>query len=147
MAKPQSKQPTVTVQVSRQFKAPVERVFDAWLEPEQAEQFLFKTATGEMTKVEIDARRGGFFTITEKRDDEDVEHVGKYVVLDRPRRLVFTFGVPKYTSEITRVEIKIAAQKNGCDLTLIHEGVWADYEDKTKEGWGKILGGLAEVVE
>jgi uncharacterized protein YndB with AHSA1/START domain len=84
-----------TIVITRRFDFPMERVFDAWIDPAKASKFLFATPTGKMVRVEIDARVGGSFHIT-RRDGEDVEHVGTYLEIDRPRRLVFTFGVPKF---------------------------------------------------
>src|SRR5580692_9653497 len=91
--------------ITRQLDFPVERVFDAWLDPAQVCKFLFATPTGTMVRADIDARVGGNFNLTDRRDGEDVEHVGTYQEIDRPRRLAFTFGVPKYSSLMTRVTI------------------------------------------
>ncbi|MEZ0224328.1 MAG: SRPBCC domain-containing protein [Alphaproteobacteria bacterium] len=138
------KQPNVTVSVSRHFDQPAEKVFDAWLDPKTAGKWLFSTPTGKMVKVEIEARPGGHFTFTDRRDGEDIEHTGQYEVINCPRQIVFTFGVPKFTGkEVTRVLLDFVPAGKGCDLTLTHEGVWADYAERTKEGWGKILAGLA----
>jgi uncharacterized protein YndB with AHSA1/START domain len=101
-----------TVIITRRFDFSIERVFDAWLDPARASKFLFTTPTGKMVRVEIDARVGGSFNIT-RRDGEDVEHVGTYLEIDRPRRLVFTFGVPKFSAQMTRVSIDLKAPTNG----------------------------------
>lgn len=71
-----------------------------------------------------------------------MEHVGEYLELDRPRRIVFTFGVPKYAGAMTRVSIDIVAAGSGCDLSLLHEGVLPPWAEATEQGWGSILGHL-----
>jgi uncharacterized protein YndB with AHSA1/START domain len=136
----------VTVRVTRRFTASPERVFDAWLDPARAGQFLFATPTGKMVRAEVDPRVGGRFTFTDRRDGEDVDHTGEYLEIDRPRRLVFTFAVPKYSSVVTRVAIDIVPAGMGCELTLTHEGVLPEYEQRTESGWGKILDGLATAI-
>jgi uncharacterized protein YndB with AHSA1/START domain len=136
----------VTLQVSHRFTAAPERVFDAWLDPDTAGKWLFATATGQMVRVDIDPRVGGKFVFVDRRDGEDVEHTGEYLEIDRPRRLVFTFGVPKYSPVMTRVTIDIAPTATGCDLTLTHDGVLPEWASQTKEGWGKILEQLARTT-
>jgi uncharacterized protein YndB with AHSA1/START domain len=131
-----------TICISRRFDFPIERVFDAWLDPARASKFLFATPTGKMVRVEIDARVGGTFNFT-RRDGEDVEHVGTYLEIDRPRRLVFTFGVPKLSAQMTRVSIDLKPLPAGCELTLTHEGVLPEWLDRSREGWSKIVEGLA----
>src|SRR5271155_3338642 len=135
----------VTLRLSHRFAAKPERVFDAWLDPKTAGKWLFATPTGVMTRVEIDPRVGGKFTIV-RRDGEEIEHVGEYLEIDRPRRLVFTFGVPKFSSEMTRVAIEIVGSGEGCELTLTNEGVLPDYGERTKEGWTMILGNLEKSI-
>ena len=132
-----------TVQVTRRFSASAERVFDAWLDPSTAGKWLFATPTGKMVKVKIDARVGGSYLIVEQRDGVDVEHVGEYLEIDRPRRLVFTLKVPKYSQENTKLTIEIRALDSGCELTLTHEGVLPDYIASTTSGWNIILDHLA----
>lgn len=134
---------TNLVQVRRRFDASAERVFDAWLDAKRAAKFLFATPTGEMVRSEIDARVGGHFCFVDRRDGVDVEHVGKYLEIDRPRRLVFEFGVPQYAAEFTRVSIDIVPTGNGCELTLTHEGVLSDFVERTRQGWTGILEALA----
>ena len=140
-----STQTTATVRVKHRFTASAERVFDAWLDPAKARRFLFATPTGQMVRAEIDPRVGGQFTFTDRRDGEDVDHTGEYLEIERPRRLVFTFMVPKYSSVVTRVTIDIVPLESGCELTLTHEGVLKEYEEGSKEGWSRILAALATI--
>jgi uncharacterized protein YndB with AHSA1/START domain len=135
-------EPHVEVRVIHRFRTSRERVFDAWLDPEKAGKWLFATASGQMVRVEIDARIGGSFVFVDRRDGEDIEHVGKYLEIDRPRHLAFTFSVPKYSKESTRVTIDIVQLEVGCELTLLHENVLQDYSSRTEAGWTNILGRL-----
>jgi uncharacterized protein YndB with AHSA1/START domain len=137
---------SVTVHVTHRFTASPERIFDAWLNPQTAGKWLFATPSGQMVRAEIDARVGGSFIFVDRREGEDVEHTGEYLEIDRPRRLVFTFTVPKFSSVSTRVIIEIAPSGNGCELTLTHEGVLPDYASSTKDGWTDILNGLASTL-
>jgi uncharacterized protein YndB with AHSA1/START domain len=130
-----------TVLVTHRFSASAERVFDAWLDPAKAGRFLFATPQGRMVRAEIDARVGGSFVFTDRRDGEDIEHKGRYLKIDRPRRLAFAFAVaaPKFSAETTRVTIEITPLAGGCELSLTHEGVLPDYAERTQSGWRMIL--------
>jgi len=137
---------TVTVKVIRRFKASPERVFDAWLDPVKARQFLFATPGGEIVHADIDARPGGGFLIVDRRDGEDVEHRGEYLQIDRPHLLVFDFSVPKYSKDKSRVSIGIRPMDGGCELTLTHEGVLVEYEKPAQDGWNSIFDALAKAT-
>jgi len=132
---------TITINVVRSFEASPEEVFDAFTDPEIARQWLFAHPEEETVKAEIDARVGGRFTIT-RRGEADTEHTGEFLELDRPRKLVFTFAVPRYSPAETRITIEIVPQGAGCELTLFHEGVPPEWADATKGGWNSMLGGL-----
>ena len=136
----------MTLRVSRVLPHLAEQVFDAWLDPDKAGKFLFATPTGTMVKAEIDPRVGGGFTITDRRDGVDVVHLGTYVEISRPWRLVFDFNVDG--SESSRVTIEIITLDSGCELTLTHQlsSKWKEYTDRMTNGWTMILKGLARSV-
>ena len=136
---------TATVQVSRRIAASPERVHDAWLDPEHAGRWLFRTPDGSLERCEIDARVGGRFRIDERRGGDVAEHHGEYVELDRPRRIAFDFWT-SFSAERTRVTVAIEAEGDGARLTLTHAGVWPDWRDKTRQGWTMILDGLAKAL-
>ena len=113
-----------------------------------ARHFLFATATGEMIEAEIDPRVGGEYAFTERRPDMgEVRHVGEYREIDRPSRLVFTFGVPQFDPRMTTVTIEIRPLPGGCELTLTNEGVPEEHMEGARDGWTHILKGLLPAHE
>lgn len=148
-------QPPVKVQVTHRFDASPERVFDAFLDPEKAGQFLFATATGKVIRCEIDSRVGGSFVIVDRRPEGDAAHYGTYLKIDRPRWLVFKFsvasgdtGAAKVDFDSDLVTIEIVPLKSGCEVTLTHEmkAEFAEHKRRAEEGWTGILEGLAAVL-
>lgn len=143
--------PTATMlQVKRRFAVPPGRVFDAWLDPDIARQWLFRTETDEIMRAEIDARVGGGFTFVNGRGDEEIVHVGEYLVIDRPNRLVFTFAVPQFSPEYDRVTIEISRRDDGCELTLTNEmapAIAEEWGEQTREGWTQMLARLGAQLE
>lgn len=132
------------VRVERRFGAPCERVFDAWLDADTAGNWLFATPEGEMVRVDIDARAGGRYEIVERRNGEDVLHTGTYEEIERPRRLVFTLQVPKYSDDSSRVAVDFApAPDGGCTLVLDAGEAPAEDAAKYVRGWSMVLDGLA----
>lgn len=139
----------VILSVTRDFAAPPARVFDAWLNPEDARRFLFATEGGEMLTCEIDARVGGRALIVERRPSGNARHRMQFEVIEQPTRLVFLFAAdPAEQGQWTRVSIEITPSASGCTLTLTHEmdPAWAAYEEQTRHGWTTILGNLARAI-
>lgn len=136
--------------VKREYAFSAERVFDAWLNPEITRRWLFTTDESEVVEINIDARVGGKFEIVDRRDTPefkgDIRHIGEYLEIDRPRRLVFTFGVPQFDPAMSRVEIDIVAKGSGCELTLTHNGVPAEWQKQTTQGWAMLLGNLEREI-
>lgn len=139
---------SLTLQVSREIAAPAENVYDAWLDPKRAGQFLFATTNGQMVRAEIDPRVGGKFLFTDRREGEDIDHAGIYLELVRPTRIVFTFGVPKFSPNEDRITIDIVPRGSRCTITLTHElkPDMAHMKDRSQQGWAKILENMSQVV-
>lgn len=142
---------SVVIRVTHRYSAPAERVFDAWLTPGQASRFLFRTRTGNVMQCEITPEVGGGFTVTDRRPaadgDEsvfDVVHLGKYVEITRPRRLVFDLTVLTYSDETTRVTVDVVPLgPQASELVLTHDLGANEHarmlEEPTRKGWVNML--------
>jgi uncharacterized protein YndB with AHSA1/START domain len=140
-------QETIRLRVERRIAAPPDQVFDAWLDPRAVGGWLFATPDGVMERIEIEPRVGGRFMIAERRGAELAEHFGEYVEIDRPRRLVFTFGTDR-DEPPSRVSLTFEPDGEGTCLALVHEmnAKWADYTERVRQGWTMILDGLARTL-
>jgi len=138
----------LNLSVTRQFTASAERVFDAFLDPAKAGKFMFATATGQMVRVQIDPRVGGSYAFVDRRDGEDVEHVGEYLEIQRPRRLVFTLRVEKYSNDTSTITIDITPRGSGCELRLtqVVTKQYAEHLQRIEAGWAMILDHAATVI-
>jgi uncharacterized protein YndB with AHSA1/START domain len=136
----------MAIRLTRRFRASPQRVFDAWLDPGVAGQWLFATALRPMTKVAIDARVGGAFRLEDRRGGEIVAHDGRYIEIVPHRRLVFELLAGRHPRLPTRVVVEISPLKRGCELRLSHEHVPGDRAHDTEARWSGMLYGLGEML-
>src|SRR5258708_31749512 len=132
----------VIVTVTQRFSAPAERVFDAWLDTALIGRWMFGPALRdeEVLRIATDPHVGGAFSFLVGRQGQEIDHVGKYLEIDRPRRLVFTWAIAPASIEpdvASRVIVAITPVGSGCELVLTHEmqPEWADYAGLVTEGW------------
>lgn len=138
----------IEVKVAHQFSASAEQVFDAWLQPDSARQWMIASLKsmgleGDVRRVEIDARVQGKFTFSDMRDGNEAVHWGYYHEISRPHRLVFTW----FTSEeeeqenASLVTLVITPLEQGCRATITHsmDARYEEYIPQTENGWGTLL--------
>ena len=135
------------LRIVRILPASAAEVFDAWLNPESLAVWM---APGSVARsvVEVDARVGGRFRIVMRGPDCDHEHVGQYLVLERPRRLVFTWISEATFGQTTTVTLEIVRRgPEESELTLTHEGLPDEpAETKHRSGWGQIVDKLGAAL-
>jgi uncharacterized protein YndB with AHSA1/START domain len=143
-------EPAFTIRVARRFDAPAERVFDAWLAPAMIGRFMFGPALRdeEVLRIEVDARVGGAFSFLVRRQGQEIDHVGHYLEIDRPRRLAFTWGIAGESERQSRVDIEITPLAPGCELVLVHQmdPKWVTYADRVRSGWSTMLDALSRAL-
>ena len=76
------------VNIEKTINAPIEKVFDAWLNAKMLAKFMRGMPEMADTDVEIDAREGGRFTFIMHFGGEGLPHTGRHLEIRRPDRLV-----------------------------------------------------------
>lgn len=139
----------VEIRVEKRFRHPRERVFDAFLDPVRVGDWLFHTPEGVMEQTDYDPRPGGAFAIFERRGPDLARHFGRFVEIDRPRRVVFDFWVDEAPDEPTRVTVSFTDDGGDCVVVLTHDlaPAWAAYAERTTAGWTMILDSLETTME
>lgn len=80
-----------TLELQREFNAPIERVFSAWAEADVLAQW-FGPESFSVIKAEVDCRLNGKYDVTiESPDKKIIRHFGEYVEVDEPNTLIFTW--------------------------------------------------------
>lgn len=136
------------VSVTRFLNAPPERVFDAWLVPRTLGMWMFgpRVRDENVVRLDVDPRVGGQFSLKVERNGAAIDHVGRYLALERPHRLHFTWAVKDQSDQApSEVRIEIVASGSGCVLTLVHtmDAKWSDYAERTEQSWNTMLEALA----
>jgi uncharacterized protein YndB with AHSA1/START domain len=132
-----------TLRMTRRFEAAPERVFDAWTDPQLAGAWLFTSPASEAHRVEMDLRVGGRWEIVDTRGGVDYRAIGEYLEIERPRRLVFTFGMPQFSEAFTTVTVELVADGAGTSMTLSQDELAADAVAALEQGWGEMFDQLA----
>jgi uncharacterized protein YndB with AHSA1/START domain len=128
--------------MQRRFAAPPERVFDAWTDPALARQWLLTVLIGKISALEMDAGVGGVYRLTGDR----LEAFGEFLELDRPRRLVMTFGVPVQGPSSERLVVEIAPSGTGSELSLTKEGLPTEIGQEPQEDWNRMFDRLEAAI-
>lgn len=140
--------PSIDVHVQRQFSAPAEKIFDAWLDPAAIGLWMFgpNIRDEEVKSIQIDPHVGGHFSFVVVRQGAEIDHIGEYLEIIRPNHLAFTWAVRQAETQFSSVMIRIQSNTAGCELDLVHRmhADWADYRDRVRDSWTKMLDALAK---
>jgi uncharacterized protein YndB with AHSA1/START domain len=131
------------------FNVTPQRVYDAILSPEIIARFMFGPLLREETILHIrnEPKVGGYFSYKVRRGADEIDHVGKFLELTPPTRIVFTWAIAPETDGST-VALDITPTAEGCSVRLTHEMApeWADFVDRSRGAWEKMLGVLATLL-
>lgn len=135
----------------RTLAAPPETVFDVWTQPDHMKRWLAPSDEFTNPFVEVELRVGGTYRIAFQSEDGHLSVVGgKYVALERPNKIAFTWRWEpphEFETHETLVTVEIAPCDEGAELTLTHERFpLAEMLEKHNAGWSGALDRLVRAV-
>lgn len=136
----------LAVKLTKTINAPIEKVFDAWLDADMLSKFMLPMPGMPEPRTETDGKEGGTFTIYMVVGDDEIPHKGKYLEVDRPNKLVFTWESPFSPKGSTVTILFKALDSNSTHIDFKHVK-FNDEESRTNHegGWTHILEKLDEI--
>ena len=132
---------TTTIKVAR------ERAFDAWLSADRLARFLCAGDT-HVESVEVDPRVGGAFRVVMANAKGSYDHRGRYVEIERPARLRFTWASAATNGNDTEVTVTFEDVEDGTRVTLVHVSLPdAPAAERHERGWTSILAKCRDELE
>ncbi len=130
----------LSVTVKKTIQAPIEKVFDAWLDPKILSKFIIPMKGMPEPEVVNDPRVGGEFTIIMRPGDEPLPHTGEYLEISRPNKLIFTW-VSAHSIEGSRVTLDFTKVDESITEVLLTHEKFIDEQARNdhKGGWTSIL--------
>lgn len=133
----------LSLTLQRRIKAPVDKVYLAWLTPETLARFIGNCQGIRVTRAETDPQVGGRFLLLMHNGTKDIPHTGTYLELVPHSRIAFTWESPFSTVEGSKVTLDLQPDGDATLLTLTHVRFENESSrDGHKGGWTAILDGL-----
>ena len=144
MSEPSS--PRDSLRIERTFDAPAHDVFDAWTSVEVLKRWWHAEHSWETPFAEVDLRVGGAIKVTMRNPDDGKEYGGggEYTLVDRPRRLVFTWtweGDDESRRQLIEVEFVDHGERT--TVVLTNSGLPEPEVDDYRDGWSNSFDNLA----
>jgi uncharacterized protein YndB with AHSA1/START domain len=131
----------VVLVVRRTIRAPVDRVFAAWTQPEQIRQWWGPRPV-TCPHAEVDLRVGGRYRIGNLLPDGAVVWISGEFEEIAEDRLVYTWSMDP-GAPFQRVTVRFEPRNGGTEVIIVHERIVSEaaYESHL-EGWQGCLDGL-----
>lgn len=131
--------------IVRDFAAPRARVWRAWTNPDDmARWFHPETLVTPRESVSVDLRVGGEYSCTMRIPDTGQEFptAGRYLHIDEPARLDFTWGSPGSIDDAPRVSVELEEldpARTRMTFTLVGLPDDTGSDDSACDGWASAF--------
>lgn len=139
-----------SLRLTRTIDANPDAVFRAWTDPDRMKRWMCPEGA-VVEAAESDPVVGGAYRVVMRTDDGNRHTAsGEYREIERPRRLVFTWGWEEEGASVdpggSLVTVELEDRDGGTELVLLHERL-PDAESRAghESGWTGALDNLARL--
>jgi uncharacterized protein YndB with AHSA1/START domain len=125
---------SAAVVVRRTIAASAEDLFDAFLDPEALATWMRPGAI-KSTVAKVEPHVGGRYEILMQGESWPIPHNGVYRVIDRPKRLVFTWHSPGTEQRETLVTVDFLRVDQRTEVVVTHEQLPESARPSHSRGW------------
>ena len=137
---------SAAVVVRRTIAASPEDLFDAFLDSEALATWM-RPGTIRSTVATVEPRVGGRYEITMQGESGPLPHTGVYRVIDRPKRLVFTWHSIATEQKETLVTVDFVKSGAKTEVVVTHEMLSDSARGPHSRGWTSGLEHLDEACQ
>jgi len=131
--------------VRHELPAPPDVVYDEWLDAEALADWMCPRPA-RCVAVDVDPRVGGALLFDIEDEGVRFQVTGRYVTLDRPRRLAFTWSCTTWDDPTVESVVTVTLEALGADATVMtieHAALPDGLVERHADGWRLIAGQLA----
>jgi uncharacterized protein YndB with AHSA1/START domain len=137
---------THTLEVEQVVPAPVDEVFDAWLDPATLKVWMAPASGMTVPDVVVNPVVGGRFRLVMHDGTRTIPHEGEYLTIERPKLLVFTWVSEPAGDTVVTVRFERVDERH-TRVVLTHDRfARASARDGHRTGWTRILASFATAL-
>lgn len=137
------------LRIERTFDAPAEIVFEAWTSTEVLRRWLHAGPDWDTPVAEVDLRVGGTMRVAMRDPTTGPQYgaSGQYQLIDRPRRLIFTWIWDHQPSTAQLIELDFREHNGRTTVVLVNSSIPSDQvRDDQRLGWHRCYDNLDRIL-
>ena len=136
------------VTVRRVLSAPPDVVYDEWLDPDGMLEWMCPRPARAVT-ISLEPSVGGTLRIDIEDGRSSMYVTGRYLELDRPRRLRFTWSCSDWADPTVQSVVTVTLDRHGADetmMTIKHELLPPEQVHDHGNGWTAIAAQIGDAL-
>jgi len=137
------------ITVETTVKAPLDKVWECWNEPEHIKHWAFASDDWEAPSAENDVKAGGRFRTTMAAKDKSTsfDFTGIYTTVEQNKLIEYDMDKAPHEETARHVKVEFSETPEGTRITETFDPENENTEEMQKNGWQSMLNNFKKYVE